>query len=89
MSARVPATDTPPPRVMVVTCPDLRRTDLRPDPDIQTARRHEQVVAAVTGFCPDVDTRAYPISAPVRFAGSGASGSSSAPVRSAGVSVTS
>ena len=40
---------------MVVTCPDLRCTDLRPDPDIQTARRHEQVIAAVTGFCPDVE----------------------------------
>ena len=40
---------------MVVTCPDLRRTDLRPDPDIQTARRHERVIAAVTGFCPDVE----------------------------------
>jgi protein ImuB len=40
---------------MVVTCPDLRCTALRPDPDIQTARRHEQVIAAVTGFCPDVE----------------------------------
>src|SRR5512140_2478687 len=40
---------------MVVTCPDLRCTDLRPDPDIQTARRHERVIAAVTGFCPDVE----------------------------------
>jgi hypothetical protein len=37
-------------------------------------------------FCPDVDTRAYPINAPVRFTGSGASGSSSA--MPAGVSVT-
>ena len=55
MSARGPATDSPPPRIMVVTCPDLRCTDLRPDPDIQTARRHEQVIAAVTGFCPDVE----------------------------------
>ena len=40
-------------------------------------------------FCPDVDTRAYPISAPVRFVGSGASGSSpSAPAMSDGVRVT-
>ena len=50
MIARVPATDTPP-RVMVVTCPDL--CDLDPDP--QTAQRHERVIAAVTGFCPDVE----------------------------------
>ena len=40
-------------------------------------------------ICPDVDTRAYPISAPVRFAGSGASRSSwSAPAMPARVSVT-
>ena len=40
-------------------------------------------------FCPDVDTRAYPISAPVRSAGSGASrSSSSVPAMPAGVSVT-
>ena len=80
MSARVPATDTPPPRIMVVTCPALHRPDLhstdlhrpdlhstdlhRPDlhstdlsagPDPQTAHRHERVIAAVTGFCPDVE----------------------------------
>ena len=35
-----------------MTCPDLRG---EPDPDLQTARRHEQVIAAVTGFCPDVE----------------------------------
>jgi protein ImuB len=55
---------------MVVTCPDLHRTDLhRPDlyrtdlhrtdlsagPGPQTASRHERVIAAVTGFCPDVE----------------------------------
>ena len=40
-------------------------------------------------ICPDVDTRAYPISAPVRFAGSGASRPSwSAPTMPTGVSVT-
>ena len=55
MSARVPATDTPPPRIMVVTCPDLHSTDLRAGPDPQTASRHERVIAAVTGFCPDVE----------------------------------
>ena len=45
---------------MVVTCPDLHSANLHsanlgPGPDIQTARRHEQVIAAVTGFCPDVE----------------------------------
>src|SRR5207248_9855526 len=52
---RVSATDTPPPRVMVVTCPDLHGTELSADPDRETARRHERVIAAVTGFCPDVE----------------------------------
>jgi protein ImuB len=55
VSARVPATDTPPPRIMVVTCPDLHSTDLSAGPDPQTANRHERVIAAVTGFCPDVE----------------------------------
>ena len=54
MSARRPATGTPP-RVMVVTCPDLHSASLSADPDLQTARRHERVIAAVTGFCPDVE----------------------------------
>ena len=36
-------------------CPDLRRPDLSPGPDAQAARRHERVIAAVTGFCPDVE----------------------------------
>jgi protein ImuB len=40
---------------MVVTCPDLHSTDLRAGPDPQTASRHERVIAAVTGFCPDVE----------------------------------
>ena len=60
MSARRASADTPPPRVMVVACPDLRcpdlrRPDLSPGPDAQAARRHERVIAAVTGFCPDVE----------------------------------
>ena len=70
MSARVPATDTPPPRIMVVTCPDLHspdlhrtdlhrtdlhRTDLSAGPDPHTAHRHERVITAVTGFCPGVE----------------------------------
>jgi protein ImuB len=40
---------------MVVTCPDLHGTELSADPDRETARRHERVIAAVTGFCPDVE----------------------------------
>jgi len=56
VSARGAAVNTgTPPRVMVVTCPDLRGTDLSAGPDPQTARRHEQMIAAVTGFCPDVE----------------------------------
>jgi len=38
---------------MIVCCPDLRRTDL--SAGRETARRHERVIAAVTGFCPDVE----------------------------------
>jgi protein ImuB len=56
VSARGLAANTgTPPRVMVVTCPDLRGTDLSAGPDLQTAQRHERVIAAVTGFCPDVE----------------------------------
>ena len=40
---------------MVVTCPDLPSASLGADPDRQSARRHERVIAAVTGFCPDVE----------------------------------
>jgi protein ImuB len=40
---------------MVVTCPDLHSASLSADPDRETARRHERVIAAVTGFCPDVE----------------------------------
>ena len=40
---------------MVVSCPDLHSTDLSAGPDPETARRHERVIAAVTGFCPDVE----------------------------------
>src|SRR5437899_2384269 len=53
--AGVPATAPPPPRIMVVTCPDLHSTGLSAGPDPQTANRHERVIAAVTGFCPDVE----------------------------------
>ena len=53
MSARRPAADPPPPRIMIVSCPELRRTDL--SADRETARRHERVIAAVTGFCPDLE----------------------------------
>ena len=66
MSARRPAaprpgargpTDQPPPRVMVVSCPDLCCPDENPrDPgDFATARLFEQVIAVVTGFCPKVE----------------------------------
>ena len=56
MSPRRPAAnpDTPP-RVMVVTCPDLHGADLSAGPGRETARRHERMVAVVTGFCPDVE----------------------------------
>src|SRR5215468_3354016 len=40
---------------MVVTCPDLHSASLSADPDRDTARRHERMIAAVTGFCPDVE----------------------------------
>ena len=33
VSARGPAADQPPPRIMVVSCPELRRTDLSAGPD--------------------------------------------------------
>ncbi len=54
--ARGPA-DQPPPRIMVVICPDLRYPDENPrDPgDFATARLFEQVIAVVTGFCPRVE----------------------------------
>src|SRR6476619_2186891 len=75
MSARGPAADSPPPRVMVVTCPDLHSASLSPGPDIQTARRHERVIAAVTGFCPDVEVVepgvfAFGARGPARYFGS-------------------
>ncbi len=49
--------DQPPPRVMVVSCPDLCCPDENPrDPgDFATARLFEQVIAVVTGFCPKVE----------------------------------
>ena len=56
--ARGPA-DQPPPRIMVVTCPDLHSPDLGgagpSGPDLVAARSLEQVIAVVTGFCPKVE----------------------------------
>jgi hypothetical protein len=43
--------DQPPPRIMVVTCPDLNGPDLYPG----AARLLEQVIAVVTAFCPKVE----------------------------------
>ena len=41
---------------MVVSCPELHHPGgPRPAPGSQTARRHERMVAIVTGFCPDVE----------------------------------
>ena len=57
--ARIPITDQPPPRIMVVSCPELRCPE--PDgadtsgPDLVAARLLEQVIAVVTGFCPKVE----------------------------------
>ena len=75
MSARAPAADQPPPRIMVVSCPELHSTDLSADPSTETARRHERVIAAVTGFCPDVEVVepgvcAFGARGPARYFGS-------------------
>jgi protein ImuB len=40
-----------PARIMVVSCPELRGAE----PGPETARRHERVIAVVTGFCPNVE----------------------------------
>ena len=57
--ARVPITDQPPPRIMVVSCPELRCPELggvdTSGPDLVAARLLEQVIAVVTGFCPKVE----------------------------------
>ncbi len=55
MSARRTPGDQAPQRIMVVSCPELHRPSPRADPGPQTARRHERMVAIVTGFCPDVE----------------------------------
>ncbi len=61
--------DQPPPRIMVVTCPDLRSAELgsaelgsaelggaaTSGPDLVAARLLERVIAVVTGFCPKVE----------------------------------
>ena len=54
--------DEPPPRIMIVSCPDLYRPELRgadasvPNPgDLGPARLFEQVIKVLTGFCPNVE----------------------------------
>ena len=57
--ARVPVTDQPPPRIMVVSCPELRCPELggadTSGPNLVAARLLEQVIAVVIGFCPKVE----------------------------------
>ena len=60
---------------MVVSCPELHSTDLSAGPSTETARRHERVIAAVTGFCPDVEVVepgvcAFGARGPARYFGS-------------------
>ena len=54
--------DEPPPRIMIVSCPDLYRPELRgadasvPNPgDLGSARLFEQVIKVLIGFCPNVE----------------------------------
>ena len=54
--------DEPPPRIMIMSCPDLHRPELRgagasvPNPgDLGPARLFEQVIKVLTGFCPNVE----------------------------------
>jgi protein ImuB len=51
--------DQPPPRIMVVSCPDLRSSEMgstdTSGPDLVAARLFERVIAVVTGFCPKVE----------------------------------
>ena len=51
MSARAPAAAQPPPRVMVVSCPELRASG----GSAESAQRNERVISAVTGICPNVE----------------------------------
>jgi protein ImuB len=60
--ARGFADEQPPPRIMIVNCPDLYRPELRgadasvPNPgDLGPARRLDQVIKVLTGFCPNVE----------------------------------
>jgi protein ImuB len=48
---------TAPQRIMVLSCPDLRALDSAPDraPDREAAQLFEQVIAALTGFCPSLE----------------------------------
>ena len=59
-----------PSRIMVVSCPELRD----PDQNAEAARRHERVIAIVTGFCPDVEAVepgvcAFRVRGPARYYG--------------------
>jgi protein ImuB len=49
-----PNADSVPQRIMVVRCPSLRGPDVSPA-EPQAARLFEQVIGAVTGFCPNVE----------------------------------
>ena len=51
---RALGSDSAPPRVMVLRCPELRCPDVRPR-DREAARSFERVIAAVTGFGPNVE----------------------------------
>ena len=67
MSGRPDVADSAPPRIMVLHCPELHGPGLHglglhgpggsgPDrEDFGTVRLHEQVISAVTGFCPNVE----------------------------------
>ena len=60
---------------MVVSCPELHSSYLSAGPSTETARRHERVIAAVTGFCPDVEVVepgvcAFGARGPARYFGS-------------------
>ena len=54
MNARRPAGDQPPPRIMVVSCPELRNAGSGP-PGAGEARLLERMIAVLTGFCPNVE----------------------------------
>ena len=60
--ARGSAAEQSPPRIMIVSCPDLYRPELHgadaivPNSgDPGPARRLERVITVLTGFCPNVE----------------------------------